>query len=67
MSSVVDYNQKLLSPHLLANNFKKDRFYFVKGQGWYYYSREGIKGPFADKESAVANLSNLIMDQSQCS
>ncbi|MDY6979455.1 MAG: hypothetical protein SV201_06205 [Pseudomonadota bacterium] len=37
--------------HDRVNN---DRYFHVMGQGWYALAREGLGGPFIDKQEAVA-------------
>lgn len=40
--------------------FNTDRFFHVMGEGWFFEAREGINGPFGDKESALATLTAMI-------
>lgn len=40
-----------------------DRFFHVMTQGWYVFTREGIRGPFLDRERAQRFVDNLIGEQ----
>lgn len=39
-----------------------DRFFHIMTEGWYVYTREGIRGPFIDKPLAANYLQRLIDD-----
>lgn len=42
-----------------------DRYFHVMSQGWYVYTREGVRGPFIDKpraETFIKGLCNPHMD-----
>ena len=36
-----------------------ERFYFVLGEGWYFRSREGVKGPHVSRAMAEYSLETL--------
>jgi hypothetical protein len=46
-------------------NFRSNpgRFFHVMTQGWYVFTREGIRGPFVDRDRAERFVANLIADQ----
>lgn len=33
-----------------------DRYFHIMAEGWYLFTREGIKGPFYDKSQAASYL-----------
>jgi hypothetical protein len=37
-----------------------DRYFHVMSQGWYAYTREGIRGPFFDKNRAEGFIIELL-------
>jgi len=37
-----------------------DRFFHIMAEGWYIYTREGVRGPFIDKPLATNYLQRLI-------
>lgn len=37
-----------------------DRYYHIMAEGWYIFTREGIKGPFYDKSRAALFLQQHI-------
>lgn len=39
-----------------------DRFFHVLTQGWYVFTREGIRGPFVDRHRANSYLKTHITD-----
>jgi hypothetical protein len=39
-----------------------DRFFHVLTQGWYVFTREGIRGPFVDRHRANGYLKGHITD-----
>ena len=39
-----------------------DRYFHVLTQGWYVFTREGIRGPFVDRNRANNYLKNHISD-----
>ena len=39
-----------------------DRFFHVLTQGWYVFTREGIRGPFIDRNRANTYLKTHITD-----
>ncbi len=39
-----------------------DRFFHVMTQGWYVFTREGIRGPFLDRKRAATFLESHITD-----
>jgi hypothetical protein len=40
-----------------------DRYFHVMAQGWFMYTREGIQGPFIDREHAQNYLSKMLEDR----
>lgn len=40
-----------------------DRYFHVMAQGWYVFTREGIRGPFVDRERAERFVRSLIEEQ----
>lgn len=40
-----------------------DRFFHVMTQGWYVFTREGIRGPFVDRDRAERFVRGLISEQ----
>ncbi|MCG6887163.1 MAG: hypothetical protein LJE74_08140 [Proteobacteria bacterium] len=40
-----------------------DRLFQVKNVGWYVHAREGLKGPFTDKQDAEDLIVELISRQ----
>ena len=39
-----------------------DRYFHVLTQGWYVFTREGIRGPFVDRNRANNYLKTHILD-----
>ncbi len=39
-----------------------DRFFHVMTEGWYVFTREGIRGPFVDRGRAMNYLQTHISD-----
>jgi len=37
-----------------------DRYFHVMAEGWYIFTREGVRGPFYDKSNATNFLSQHI-------
>jgi len=40
-----------------------DRYFHVMTQGWFLYTREGIQGPFVDREHAKNYLFKILDEQ----
>jgi len=39
-----------------------DRYFHVMAEGWFIYTREGLQGPFIDRDLASGHLKGLIAD-----
>ncbi len=39
-----------------------DRYFHVMAEGWFIYTREGVRGPFVDRNLALCFLQNHITD-----
>jgi len=39
-----------------------DRYFHVMTEGWYIFTREGIRGPFVDRGRATSYLKTYISD-----
>jgi len=39
-----------------------DRYFHVMTQGWFVFTREGIRGPFVDQQKAKGYLASHIND-----
>lgn len=42
-----------------------DRYFHVMAEGWYIFTREGVRGPFLDKPRAATYLKQHIQGGSQ--
>lgn len=40
-----------------------DRYFHVMAQGWFLYTREGVQGPFVDREHAKNYLFKLLAEK----
>ena len=38
----------------------QDRYFHVMSQGWFMYTREGIQGPFFDRQQAQHHLWKML-------
>ena len=39
-----------------------DRYFHVMAEGWFVYTREGVRGPFVDRNLAHVFLQSHILD-----
>ena len=52
-------------PDTRKATFDRDRFFYVMSEGWFFEAREGVTGPFGEKESALATLSQIKEESPQ--
>jgi hypothetical protein len=43
-----------------TNRINPDRFFHVMNQGWYVFTREGVKGPYDQRNDAETHISVVI-------
>lgn len=44
-----------------------DRYFHVMAEGWYVFTREGVRGPFYDKSNATNFLIQFIQGEHESS
>jgi hypothetical protein len=54
---------------LMARNYKHrkrearispNRYFYVLGEGWYVFTREGISGPYIEKDAAIDFVETVL-------
>ena len=64
MTSVINLVQQNDQEQIHKYKLKADRFYFTQNQGWYFYCRDGNRGPFETRTVAELALTQHIKEQS---
>ncbi|MFV2061158.1 MAG: DUF6316 family protein [Gammaproteobacteria bacterium] len=45
-----------------SNRINPDRFFHVMNQGWYIFTREGVQGPYDQRNDAETHISVTIVN-----
>ncbi len=63
MTPVINLVQQHDLNQMPQSKLKVNRFYFIENQGWFFYCRNGKRGPFETKPLAKLALSTHIKEQ----
>ena len=43
-----------------AARISENRYFYVMGEGWYILTREGVSGPYAEKNKAIDFVQTVL-------